>query len=84
MLAPPPPLTVVLGTGCDAMLCNAVLQHAMLCYAKPCCALLRYAMMCSWESASLRDCSSDARVARGGRAARLGRYVTSAAVERSA
>ena len=70
--------------GCDAMLCNAALGYAVLCHAKPCCALLRYAMMCSWESASLRDWSSDARVARGGRASRLGRCATSATVERSA
>ena len=45
-------------------------------------AMLRCAML--WESAQLRDWSSDTRVARGGRATRLGRYATSARVERSA
>ena len=79
----PPPASRFIH-GCDAMLCNAVLGYAELCHAKPCCALLRHAMMCSWESASLHDWSSDARVARGGRASRLGRCATSATVERSA
>ena len=46
MLAPPPPLTVVLGTGCDAMLCNAVLRYALLCYAMLCEAVLFYATLC--------------------------------------
>ena len=52
--------------------------EAVLCSDTPC-----YDVLLG-ESASLRDWSSDARVARGGRASRLGRYATSATVKRSA
>ena len=68
--------------------CNAVPRYVMICYDMQCEAVLCSATLCYdvllGESASLRDWSSDARVARGGRAARLGRYATSATVERSA
>ena len=65
---------------CCAMLC--MLCYDTICHAMPCYAMIRYATQ--WESASLRDWSFAARVARGGRAARIGRYATSATVERSA
>ena len=59
--------------GREVMPCNAVPRYVMLCY-----------VVLMGESAPLRDWSSDARVARGGRASRLGRYATSATVEWSA
>ena len=74
--------------GREVMPCNAVPRYVMICYDMPCEAVLCSATLCYdvllGESASLRDWSSDARVARGGCAVRLGRYATSATVERSA
>ena len=74
--------------GREVMPCNAVPRYVMICYDMPCEAVLCSATLCYdvllGESASLRDWSSDARVARGGCAVRLGRYATSATVKRSA
>ena len=74
--------------GREVMPCNAVPRYVMICYDVQCEAVLCSDTLCYHvllgESASLHDLSSDARVARGGRAARLGRYATSATVERSA
>ena len=83
VLAPPPWQSLNARLRRDAVQCCARICCAMPCEAVLCSATLCYDVLLG-ESASLRDWSSDARVARGGRAARLGRYATSATVERSA